>query len=402
MKLLNKAGKLEQIPYNDCPLDLLTDSWFSIQSDAVKKRSADLKSNPLQKSIEVLQEIFPFKHLILTPQGRVAEFLFYQAFPKTKQRILSTIPWTTTLMHQLNNGFDVIEIPDPSTQLPHSTHLFKGEMDLGALKEQLQKDPSSIALVGLEVLNNAAGGHPVRLSHLHQLQTILQPYQIPLVLDASRIVRNAFLVKQYEEACSRHTIWDIVKQTAEQAQHIVTSLSKDFAVPLGGLIATNDDQLAADIKKAQILYGQTAADIESMIIKALSQLDTILDLVTRQMAFTKRLQDMLIQVRVPILQPAYGHAVVIDVSQLTPEKNNSQKKEHFLKNLFLKTGIRAGIHQVGKQKNTILDRCIRLAFPLGLTKKDEESIYNLLQLFFTKNIRPDSSKPIREETVQYE
>jgi acyl transferase domain-containing protein/tryptophanase/acyl carrier protein len=399
--LTGQTGKPGQPGTNNSPLDLLTDSWFSLQSDAVKKRSAYLKTKPLQKSIEVLQTIFPFKHIFLTAQGRIAEFLFYQAFPKTKKKILTTIPWTTTLMHQLNNGFDVIELPDPSVALPQSTHLFKGEMDLETLKEQLQKESNNIALAGLEVLSNASGGHPVRLSHIRLLKTILQPHQIPLVLDASRIVRNAFLVKQYEETCQQNTIWDIVKQTAEQAEHIVTSLSKDFAVPVGGLIATNDDQLAADIKKTQILYGQTTADIESMIIHALAEQETILDLITRQMVFTKRLQDMLVQAGVPIMQPAYGHAVVIDVSQLAHGETNTQKKETFLKKLFLETGLRGGIHQVGKQKNTILDQCIRLAFPLGLTKKDEESIYNQLQHFFTKNNMADSSKQTMEATVHH-
>jgi Tryptophanase len=270
------------------------------------------------------------------------------------------------------------------------------------MKEQLQKESNNIAMAGLEVLNNASGGYPVRLAHISSLRTILQQYKIPLVLDASRIVRNSFLVKQYEKAYQQSTIWDIITETSKQAQHIVTSLSKDFASPIGGMIATNDDQLAENIRKAQLLYGQTATeDIESMIIQALSERETIADLITRQMTFTKRLNDMLIQTRVPILQPAYGHCIVIDVSLLTKGENSIQKKKLFLNNLFLETGIRAAIHQVGKQKNTILDKCIRLAFPLGLTIKDEECIFNKLHDFFSKNNMPDSGKRTMEVTVHH-
>jgi tryptophanase len=114
------------------------------------------------------------------------------------------------------------------------------------------------------------------------------------------------------------------------------------------------------------------------------------------MVFTRRLQDMLVQARVPILQPAYGHAIAIDVSQLAHGETNAQKKERFLKKLFRETGIRAGIHQAGKQKNTILDQCIRLAFPLGLIKKDEESIYDQLQKFFIKNNGGNGSSCLKQ------
>ncbi len=384
---LAKTEKLEQLDYNDSPLDLQTDSWYLLQTDAVKRHVAYLKTQPHSINAEVLHTIFPFKHIILTAQGRSAELLFYQAYSKKKKKIVTTIPWTTTLMHQLQNGFDVVELPHSSVKQAQSAHLFKGEMDLEALTEQLQLDSNNIAFAGLEVLSNASGGNPVRLSHIQLLKTILQQYQVPLVLDASRIVRNAFLIKEYEEGFKQNTIWDIVKLTFEQADHVVTSLTKDFAVSVGGLIATNDDQLATDIRNIQSSQEQAiTVDMKNMIIQALAEKETIIDLITRQMAFTKHLQDMLVKIRVPILQPAYGHAIVIDVSQLANGETNAQKKEQFLRNLFIETGIRGGIHQVGKQKNTILDQCIRLAIPLGLTEEDEHIIYDRLNSFFKQNM----------------
>nr|WP_092067195.1 amino acid adenylation domain-containing protein [Dendrosporobacter quercicolus]NSL46456.1 amino acid adenylation domain-containing protein [Dendrosporobacter quercicolus DSM 1736]SDL51088.1 amino acid adenylation domain-containing protein [Dendrosporobacter quercicolus] len=383
IELLVETDKLEQLAYNSSPLDLMTDSWFVVRSDAVKERITYLKTKPQQETIELLHTIFPFKHIILTTQGRIAEQIFYQAYPKEKTRILTTVSWTTSLKHQLSNGFDVIELPDLSVIQPQSAHLFKGEMNLEALNGQLEKESDNIALAGLELLNNASGGHPVRYSHICQLKSILQQYKIPLVLDASRIVRNAFLSRQYENGYNQNNVWDIVNQTLQQAEHVVTSLTKDFAVPVGGLIATNDSQLATDIRNIQIRDGLTIpTDCENMIIQALSEKETILCLIAKQIEFTKRLQDMLIQARVSILQPAYGHAIVINISQFIDGETNTQKKQQFLKQLFLKTGIRGSIHQVGKQKNTILDQCIRLAIPLGLTKMDEENIYNKLHSFF--------------------
>ena len=398
-ELLRKTGKLEQINYNHSPLDLMTDSWFGLQSPAVKKRSAFLRTGSHPVTTGIIRSLFPFKHIILTARGRDAEALFYAAFAKSPAKILTAVPWTTTLMHQLKNSFDVIELPDPAVLSHTSDRMFKGEINVEALDRYLKQEHQDIAMVGLEVLSNATGGHPVRLSHIRMLATKLQRYKIPLVLDASRIVRNAVLISRYEDAYKQVDVWAIVRQTLEQADHVVTSLTKDFAVPTGGLIATNDDGLAKNIRKAQSSDKQANAPDTGLIMQAFSEQDSIIDLITRQLSFTKRLQDMLVQARVPILRPAYGHAVVVDVSQLAQGENNAQKKERFLKNLFVETGIRGSVHQVGKQKNTLPDRCIRLAFPLGMTKEDEGVIYDKLQSYFVNIKMPYSRKQTIKSAV---
>lgn len=104
------------------------------------------------------------------------------------------------------------------------------------------------------------------------------------------------------------------------------------------------------------------------------------------MTFTKRVNDMLMHTRIPVLQPANGHAVVIDVSRLADGETNAEKKRQFLKRLFIESGIRGSVHQVGKQKNTILDQCIRLAIPLGLSAEDEQKVYDALRVFFKSNV----------------
>ncbi len=401
--MLGETEKLELLNYSDHPLDLMTDSWFGIRSDAVLQRTAYLNEKSVSPSMEALHALFPFKHIILTGRGGDAEALFYGVFPKTKSQIITAIPWLSTLMHQLNNGFEVIEILNPGVMDPQSEWLFKGEMDLDALTHHLEQSPQTIGMVGLEVLSNGTGGHPVRLSHLRAVKEKLQSLAIPLVLDASRIVRNAFLVKQHEDGYQDTDVWTIVQRTLAQADHVVMSLTKDFAVPVGGLVATNDDALAAAIKAAQTVQDPAVPFNPDVIGYALSERDTIQDLVSRQMAFTRRVQDQLKAAGVPILQPAYGHAVVVDVSQLASGATSAQKKENFLKTLFLETGIRAGAHLAGKQKNTRLDRCVRFAIPLGLTPEHEEAIVHQLQTFFvatvTRSVRKSTKQPSGAQNV---
>jgi hypothetical protein len=87
-----------------------------------------------------------------------------------------------------------------------------------------------------------------------------------------------------------------------------------------------------------------------------------------------------------VLGPACGHAVVLDATPFADEKSNRNKKKALLENLFIQTGIRGSAHQAGKQRNTLLDKCVRLAFPLGLTADDEKMIYEKLENYFQQRV----------------
>ena len=377
----DRTAQFEDIPYSANPLDLMTDTWFGRQSEMVRRRTEQLKSQRTTDSQGRLREVFPFKHLLFTPRGRDAEALFYGQYPKTKRNILTTIPWTSTLMHQLANGFEVIELPAPCALDPESEVLFKGECDLEALKARLERDASEVGMVGLEALNNGTGGHPVRLSHLRQLKTLLNDYGIPLVLDASRIVRNAALLKHYDAESKDRDVWWLARELMAGADHVVTSLTKDFAVPAGGLIATNDDALAARLHEAQAAQGPPEAVGALLLEPALADRDAILAMIEEQLTLTKSLQDRLADCGVPICGPAYGHAIVIDCGAYLAEPTSKDAREKLLRELFIQTGIRAGIHQAGQQRHGHLARGIRLAFPLGLTRAHEESIFEKLRGF---------------------
>jgi acyl transferase domain-containing protein/tryptophanase/SAM-dependent methyltransferase len=377
---LNSGHKLIDIGFHDVPIDLLTDTWHHVKSPFVQKRIEQLDAEVTMPTVEVFKEIFPFKHFILTDQGRTAEELFYRVFPKDRKKIYTAIPWSTTLMHQLNNKFEVFELPKKTALNFQADDLYKGEIDVEQLKTKLSEEEGRIALVGIEALNNGCGGVPIRLSHLAEVKNILQKHTIPLVLDASRIVRNTLL-----QSLENKSVWEMISQFMGHADHIVMSLTKDFATPIGGLIATNDDALAAALREEQKRRGfELAAHDELRILRAVSDHDLIEKLNREQLAFTQSVGTMLTELGVPILKPAYGHAVLVDVSSLVTGESIYEKKERFLEELFVKAGIRGSIHQVGKQKNTLLDKCIRLAFPLGQSGEEQQAVQAALHTYFSK------------------
>jgi polyketide synthase PksM len=393
------ARSLECVHGNDIPHDLMTDSWFGRDWSVVRERRIALNAMVGPQDENALRALFPFRHLIAFQQGRVAEEIFYHAFRGSKKRIVSSISWSSTLFHQLNHGFRVTEIP--VQDVFSSNHLpFKGELDLDALDDELRRDPESIGMVGLELLNNASGGHPVRLSHIAAVKSRLRTRQIPLVLDGSRILRNAVLIQQYEEPRRDEDVWSLVRQCSQLADHLILSLTKDFGVPEGGLIATNDDRLFASIQHSQQELG-ISADLHVMnfISRSLQNKTKILEMVHAQLAFTQRLGQMLQGMWVPVLQPAIGHSVVIDVSRLSEGQTSQERKQRFLTRLFTDTGIRGSMHQAGKQKNTTLAECIRLAVPLGMCAEEEAEISEKLRQFFEGKGDTSTCRPIESDSL---
>lgn len=389
---LHSGHKLIDIAYEDVPIDLLTDTWHHVKSPFVKKRIEQLDAQSTMPEVEVFKEIFPFKHFILTDQGRTAEELFYGVFPKDRKKIYTAIPWSTTLLHQLNNKFEVFELPKKTALDFQSDDLYKGEIDLEQLKRKLREEEGRIALVGIEALNNGCGGVPVRPGHLAEVKNILKKHNIPLVLDASRIVRNTLL-----QPLINNSVWETISQFTGHADHIVMSLTKDFATPIGGLIATNDDALADALREERKKRGYELAEHDELrILRAVSDHDLIEKLNREQLAFIKSVGAMLAELGVPILKPVCGHGILVDVSSLVKGDSIYAKKDKFLEELYIKTGIRGGIHQVGKQKNTLLDNCIRLAFPLGLSVEEQQTIQTTLRTYFgtvrSKQMSSDTRK----------
>jgi 3-oxoacyl-(acyl-carrier-protein) synthase len=391
----DRAERFEAIPYSAHPLDLMSDTWFGRESAAARARVDLLKARRATDSPGMLQEIFPFKHLIFTRQGRDAEALFYGQFSQAKRKILATIPWTSTLLRQLARGFEVVELPAPGALDPKSKEIFKGECDLEALRVHLESAASAVAMFCLEVLCNGTGGHPVRLSHVRQLKADLRARGIPLVMDAARVVRNAVLLRRYESGAQDRDVWRLVRDTLAEADYVVTSLTKDFAVPAGGLIATNDDALAARIREARVASGAVDGGGELLINQSLADQRTILALIEEQMALTQVLQDRLTESGIPFFGPAYGHAIVLDCEPYLAEPADKAAREKFLRELFIQTGIRAGIHQAGQQRQGWLARGLRLAFPLGLARAQADEIFDKLRAFLAARSQPAPALPLK-------
>jgi tryptophanase len=286
---------------------------------------------------------------VLTASGYEAEHLFFKAWPQ-KGAVPQNLLFPSTIFHQIDNGFTTLELPHPAVFDLNSHEKYKGNMNWEALQAQVAQSPDAIAFVCIEANDNAAGGYPLSLQHLSKIKSLLVPHSIPLVIDGTRVVENAQFLMEQEPECANKSLWTVVREIFSCADAVIGSLTKDFCVSKGGIIATNDSKLLHRIEELVRREGNRSDLIDKkMIALALQDRKQIEAKVSSRMASVRLIWQALKEHNVPIVEPAGGHCVLIDVKQIPEFKGFKDPVASFVAWLYLSTGNFAGAHSVGMQ-----------------------------------------------------
>jgi len=214
-----------------------------------------------------------------------------------------------------------------------------------------------------------------RIGLLQDVRDILKPYRIPLVLDATRILENASHIKQFEAGQEARNIWDIVEQICGYADALTASLGKDFSLNVGGVVAVNNAKLFSNIKDNVLVGGSGLNTISTgLIASSLSQRSYHIERVNARLRHVQILANALREANVPIIEPVNGHCVLIDVYKINAFADLDNPLAAFLAWLYKETDVRAGVHVVGMQKNTVFNNTVRLAVPIGLNDIEVEQL----------------------------
>ncbi|HET8775109.1 MAG TPA: beta-ketoacyl synthase N-terminal-like domain-containing protein, partial [Thermoanaerobaculia bacterium] len=377
-----RSGVLAECGFNPLHLaheqvdfDLKTDSWAQLRMPAIDAQMSHLHAR-LQHpaSMDALRAIFPFAHFVLTPSGQAAEHLFFRAWPK-KGVVPQNLLFPSTIAHQIDQGFSPAEMPHPELFALEGAQTGKARIDLQALEAQLQRDAAGVSMVCIELGNNASGGCAVSARHLREVKALVAPYGIPLVVEATRVVENAQLLIEQEQEYAGADVWAVVRETLSCADAVIGSLTKDFCVNKGGIVATNDAALAESLQEIVQEEG-TGIDLIEVRMIALSMQNRkfIEAQVLRRMEGVRAVWRALQEQGVPLVHPAGGHCVLIDVKQIAEFRGLKEPVASFLAWLYLETGIRASAHSVGMQKRTRINDLVRLAVPVGLKPHEIDGI----------------------------
>jgi tryptophanase len=320
---------IEEAGYNtfllrsrDLFLDMLTDSGTNAMSDnqqAAMMQSDDAYagSESFYRLFDSVKEIFGYEYLLPCHQGRAAEHLLAKTFVKPGQVVPMNYHFTTTKAHFNLAGGKVLELYGPEALNTESAHPFKGNMDIGRLREAItQAGPSNVSFVRMEATTNLIGGQPFSMENLRHVKALIEPLGIFLVVDGSLISENAYFIRQREAGYENTSIRDIIREMMSIADLLYLSGRKSCSVR-GGLIATNRKDLHDAIRPWLPVYegfftygGMSSKEIEAMAVGIREM--TELDVAGSSADAVKYLVGLLLQKGVPVVTPAGGLACHVD------------------------------------------------------------------------------------------
>ncbi len=381
-KALREAGyNVFRLHADDVIIDLLTDSGTGAMSSAqwaalIQGDESYAGSRSYFRFRDVVRDLTGFKHIIPTHQGRAAERILFHTILKPGMIVPNNNHFDTTRANIEVEEAEARDLVIAAGHVPHLIHPFKGNIDLAALEETLQKEGEHVPLVMVTITNNTGGGQPVSLENVRGVRALCDKYQKRFFLDACRFAENAYFVKLREPGQAHRTPKEIAQEMFGLADGCTMSAKKDGLANIGGFLAMNDDQLAEDCRNLLILtegfptYGGLAGyDLEA-IARGLEEVveESYLRYRIRSIEY---LAERLVAAGVPIIRPAGGHAVYIDARAMLPQIPPLQYPGIALVNaLYAEAGIRGveigtvmfGKHPDGSETPAAMD-LVRLAIP---------------------------------------
>jgi len=310
-------------------IDLLTDSGTNAMSAEqwsaiMRGDEAYAGSQSYQRFEQKVKEIFGFKHVIPTHQGRAAERILFSVMCKPGHVVPNNTHFDTTRANVEFQKAIAEDLVIDEGKDPQNRHSFKGNMDINKLEILIKRvGKEKIPLCMLTITNNSGGGQPVSMENIRKVKELLSRYGIPLYFDACRFAENAYLIKLREEGYEDKSVKEIVREMMSYGDGCTMSAKKDGLANIGGFLCTNDDLLAQQERDLLILtegfptYGGLAGrDLEAVA----TGLEEVLqeDYLIYRIAETHYLGKYLEEMGVPIVQPPGAHAIYIDAKAALP------------------------------------------------------------------------------------
>jgi len=251
----------------------------------------------------------------------------------------------------------VPEAHDPTIELP-----FKGNVDLAALEAVITKwGPAKVPYVCVAATVNMAGGQPISMANMRAVRALTQKHGIPIYLDATRAVENAWFIKQREAGFAGIPVAQILKEFCSYADGCTMSGKKDALVNIGGWLATNDAAVYEEASNLVVVYeglhtygGMAGRDMEAMargIVESVAD-----DHIRARVGQVEYLGQALIDAGVPVVRPIGGHAVYLDARAFYPHLTQDQFPAQALAAaLYVDSGVRSmerGIVSAGRDAKT--------------------------------------------------
>jgi tyrosine phenol-lyase len=383
----------------DVYIDLLTDSGTSAMSDwqwagMMLGDEAYAGSKNFYHLEEAVRAHYGYRHVVPTHQGRGAENILSRLLVRPGHFVPGNMYFTTTRLHQELNGGTFVDVVVPEAHRAELDLPFKGNVDLGALEALIAKvGAKQIPYVSVGATVNMAGGQPISLENLKAVRALTRRHGIPIYLDATRAVENAWFIKVREPGQAGRPVAAILKELCSYADGCTMSGKKDALVNIGGWLALDDDALYEEASNLVVVYeglhtygGMAGRDMEAMARGIVESVQD--DHIRARVGQVEYLGQKLIDAGVPVVRPIGGHAVYLDARAFYPHLRQDQFPAQTLAAaLYLDSGVRS------------MERGIVSAGRDPVTGKNHEPKLELVRLTIPRRVYTQAHMDVTAESV---
>jgi tyrosine phenol-lyase len=352
----------------DVYIDLLTDSGTSAMSDyqwagLMLGDESYAGSKSFYHLVEAVQEIYGYPELIPTHQGRGAEHILSQLLISPGDYVPGNMYFTTTRFHQERAGGTFVDVIIDEAHMPSAEHPFKGNVDLGKLQRLIDEVGSDkIPYISVETNVNMAGGQPMSMANLKATYELCKKNGIPVMLDATRAVENAYFIQQREGGFENRSIKEIVSEICSYSDGATVSSKKDNLVNIGGFLAVRDPELATRARAMLVQFeglhtygGMAGRDMEALA-RGIHEMVETDDHARARVGQVEYLGNALLKAGIPIVQPVGGHGIFMDAASILPHVPQDQFPAQALTAaLYVDSGVRGmerGVVSAGRDPET--------------------------------------------------
>lgn len=352
----------------DVWIDLLTDSGTSAMSDhqwagMMLGDEAYAGSRNFYNLEKAIQDVYGYKYVVPTHQGRGAEHILSQCLIKPGDYIPGNMYFTTTRLHQELAGGTFVDVIIDEAHESDVDHPFKGNIDLGKLEKLVREVGSKrIPYINIQTCVNMAGGQPISIANLKEVKNFCKKHDIRVVLDNTRTVENAFFIKEREPGYQNKSIKEIVHEICSLTDACTMSAKKDSLVNIGGFLAMNDEEFFTKAKGLCVVYeglhtygGLAGRDMEAVARGIHESVETDFHVAWR-ITQVRYLGERLLKSGVPVVVPFGGHGIFVDAKRFLPHVQHSQfPAQSLAAALYVESGVRAmerGVVSCGRDKKT--------------------------------------------------
>ena len=311
----------------DVFLDMLTDSGTNAMSDMqlsamMHADDAYAGSQSFYRLQKAVEDVLKKKYLLPVHQGRAAENILANAYIKKKGDLIPmNYHFTTALAHITQYGGRIAELLYDEAYRIDSTHPFKGNMNVEKLDALIRETGrENIPFIRLEASTNLIGGQPFSIQNMREVRKIADKYGLRIVLDASLLGENAYLILQREPEFAGSSMAEVIAIMSGLADIIYFSARK-LSSSRGGGICTNDLAVYRELEALVPLFegfltygGISVREIEAMAVGLYETLDETM--ICQSPRFIAYLVDSLTRKGVPMVTPPGVLGAHVDAMQI--------------------------------------------------------------------------------------